>query len=145
MVSGYRLAHHSETGGPGFDTQTVIGIDPKATESCTNAAHAFEVCRFFVSIRLEVLERGWAYKSVSWSGMGIQISFLDWDGHTNQFLGVGWAYKSVSWTGMDIQISFLEWDGHTDQFLGVGWAYRSVSWSGMGIQISFLERDGHTS
>ena len=27
---------------PGFDAQTVIGMGPKATEYCTNAAHAFE-------------------------------------------------------------------------------------------------------
>jgi hypothetical protein len=57
------------------------------------------VCKSFVSIRLEVLERGWAYKSVSWNGMGIQTSFLQRDKHTNPFLGLGWPTNKLCGMG----------------------------------------------
>ena len=44
--------------------------------------------------------------------MGIQISFLEWDGHTNQLLGKGWTYKLVSClrSGMAGHVSCLVLD-----------------------------------
>ena len=56
------LARHSKI-GPSFEAQTVIGMNPIATGSHTNAAQ-FEGLEVLVSIRLKFFEGGWTYKSL---------------------------------------------------------------------------------